>query len=180
MNEKIADYLPETEILAQLAEEASELAQAALKLRRALDGTNPTPKSVRECRKALVEEIADMRVCLQELPLTSAERMATYQIADKKLARWVKRLLEKVRDGKQETDGFSAWISVKDALPEKDGDHIVTDKDGDVFIMSFNAHEKSFGSWGGHYDGDTYVIDSWGEYPVTHWLPLPEVPEEYR
>jgi hypothetical protein len=29
--------LPKTEILAQLAEEASELAQAALKLRRALD-----------------------------------------------------------------------------------------------------------------------------------------------
>ena len=35
--------LPKTEILAQLAEEAAELAQAALKLRRSLDGTNPTP-----------------------------------------------------------------------------------------------------------------------------------------
>lgn len=50
MSKKISDILPKTEILAQLAEEASELAQAALKLRRALDGTNPTPKSVEECK----------------------------------------------------------------------------------------------------------------------------------
>ncbi len=39
MSKKISDILPDTEILAQLAEEASELAQAALKLRRALDGS---------------------------------------------------------------------------------------------------------------------------------------------
>ena len=49
MSKKVSDILPETEILAQLAEEASELAQAALKLRRALDGTNPTPKDIEEC-----------------------------------------------------------------------------------------------------------------------------------
>lgn len=49
MSKKVSDILPKTEILAQLAEEASELAQAALKLRCALDGTNPTPKSVEEC-----------------------------------------------------------------------------------------------------------------------------------
>ncbi len=52
MSKKVSDILPKTEILAQLAEEASELAQAALKLRRALDGTNPTPKSVEECQNA--------------------------------------------------------------------------------------------------------------------------------
>lgn len=40
--DKIRDYLSDAEIIAQLEEEASELAQAALKLRRALDGTNPT------------------------------------------------------------------------------------------------------------------------------------------
>ena len=32
--DKIRDYLPDAEILAQLAEEAAELSQAALKLRR--------------------------------------------------------------------------------------------------------------------------------------------------
>ena len=36
MGKCVLDYLPREEILAQLAEEASELAQAALKLRRAL------------------------------------------------------------------------------------------------------------------------------------------------
>lgn len=56
MSKKVSDILPKTEILAQLAEEASELAQAALKLRRALDGTNPTPKSVEECEANLIEE----------------------------------------------------------------------------------------------------------------------------
>ena len=42
MMDKIRDYLSDAEIVAQLAEEASELTQAALKLRRVLDGTNPT------------------------------------------------------------------------------------------------------------------------------------------
>ena len=37
VRKKVSDILPKTEILAQLAEEASELAQAALKLRRSLD-----------------------------------------------------------------------------------------------------------------------------------------------
>lgn len=60
MSKKVSDILPKTEILAQLAEEASELAQAALKLRRALDGTNPTPKSVAECEANLMEEFADI------------------------------------------------------------------------------------------------------------------------
>ena len=40
--DKIRDYLSDAEIVAQLAEEASELTQTALKLRRVLDGTNPT------------------------------------------------------------------------------------------------------------------------------------------
>nr|DAI21402.1 MAG TPA: hypothetical protein [Caudoviricetes sp.] len=49
MSKKVSDILPKTEILAQVAEEASELAQTALKPRRALDEANPAPKSVAEC-----------------------------------------------------------------------------------------------------------------------------------
>lgn len=63
---KMRDVLPETEILAQLAEEASELAQAALKKRRVLDGTNPTPVSLKEANDNLVEEGADVLLCLLE------------------------------------------------------------------------------------------------------------------
>lgn len=41
MSKKVSDILPKTEILAQFAEEASELAQAALKLRRAAGRHEP-------------------------------------------------------------------------------------------------------------------------------------------
>lgn len=63
----IKDYLPETEILAQLAEECAELSQAALKLRRVLDKTNPTPVTEQEARNQLIEEISDVVCCLSEL-----------------------------------------------------------------------------------------------------------------
>ena len=54
----IPDFLTSAEILAQTGEEAAELAQAALKLRRALTGENPTPKSIAECLDDLQEEFA--------------------------------------------------------------------------------------------------------------------------
>lgn len=101
MNKKISDILTQTEILAQLAEEASELAQAALKLRRALDGTNPTPKSVEECLENIQEEMADVFVCLTMFG-KSAERDGiliynrymekVIKIEDEKEARWLSRL----------------------------------------------------------------------------------------
>ncbi len=61
MSKKVSDILPKTEILAQLAEEASELAQAALKLPAALDGTSPTPESVVECEVNIMEKVADIK-----------------------------------------------------------------------------------------------------------------------
>lgn len=109
MSKKVSDILPKTEILAQLAEEASELAQAALKLRRALDGTNPTrrvryepdTKSVEECLENIQEEMADVFVCLTMFG-KSAERDGiliynrymekVIKIEDEKEARWLSRL----------------------------------------------------------------------------------------
>jgi NTP pyrophosphatase (non-canonical NTP hydrolase) len=60
-------YLPLTELLAGVAEEAAELAQAALKLRRVLDGTNPTPKSRAEAMLDFEEEIADVQLYLDRI-----------------------------------------------------------------------------------------------------------------
>lgn len=60
----IRGALPREELLAQLAEEACELGHAALKLRRALDGTNPTPVSVEDAEAALCEEVADTMLLL--------------------------------------------------------------------------------------------------------------------
>lgn len=95
---KIAEHLGMNEILCQLAEEASELAQAALKLRRAYDDKNPTPKTVEECTKLLVEESADVVLCLElvwEL-LPDLSRfvliMAQDDIKSKKLTRWAERM----------------------------------------------------------------------------------------
>ena len=51
------------ELLAGLAEEAAELAQAALKLRRTLDGRNPTPVSTGDASRKLNEEFADVLLC---------------------------------------------------------------------------------------------------------------------
>lgn len=101
MSKKVSDILPKTEILAQLAEEASELAQAALKLRRALDDTNPTPKSVAECEANLLEEFADISNAVTALcdawfgdDLDSECEFwnAKYEIEDAKYKRWLSRL----------------------------------------------------------------------------------------
>lgn len=94
--ETVCKHLPAPELLAQLAEEAAELAQAALKLRRAIDGTNWTPKTLQECKEALAEEIADVEGVLLAMdyavPLVDYDRVHTVQ--NIKMARWAKRLEE--------------------------------------------------------------------------------------
>lgn len=92
MSKKVSDILPKTEILAQLAEEASELTQAALKLRRALDGTNPTPKSVEDCRKAFEEEYADVVNCIIALDLDDVAFERMQKMQHEKKVRWLSRL----------------------------------------------------------------------------------------
>lgn len=88
--DKIKNYLPDAEILAQLAEEAAELSQAALKLRRVIDGTNPTPKTREDAFGSLIEEYSDVVSCFRELNIFPAEII----IAGKK-ERWINRLKEK-------------------------------------------------------------------------------------
>lgn len=90
----IKSHLPVTEILAQLAEECSELAQAAHKLRRAIDGANPTPVTVEEAREDLLEECGDIDNCL-ELLLTAREHELIAGARPNKFPRWAKRLREK-------------------------------------------------------------------------------------
>lgn len=87
----IQSRLSKPEILCQLAEEAAELAQAALKLRRALDGTNPTPVSQDAAAEALLEEFADVTLCGRLLHLhEQSDKIKA--IREKKRARWVARL----------------------------------------------------------------------------------------
>jgi hypothetical protein len=87
----IQERLSQEELLAQLAEEAVELAKAALKLRRVYDGTNPTPIKRSEAFENLKEEIADVRLVLDVLDLNRHSPEYT-KIYNAKLERWAKRL----------------------------------------------------------------------------------------
>lgn len=96
----IRENVPQPELLAQLAEEASELAQAALKLRRVYDGTNPTPVKRSEAFSNLQEEIADVRLLLEVLQLDGGIYIAEYhKIMNAKLHRWADRLQKKQTGG---------------------------------------------------------------------------------
>ena len=53
----------------QLAEEATELAQAALKYARILRNENPTPMTEKEAYGNIVEEYADVFLCAASLRL---------------------------------------------------------------------------------------------------------------
>ena len=83
------------ELLAGLAEEAAELAQAALKLRRTLDGRNPTPVSTGDASRKLNEEFADVLLCAAVLGFAREE---IARIIREKAARWSTRLEEGCED----------------------------------------------------------------------------------
>lgn len=85
-------------MLRQLAEEACELGQAALKVVRAMN--DETPMSMGEARENLVEEIADvllMIVILKGGLLTVVENYDIEQEMDRKMDRFVDRIQERLR-----------------------------------------------------------------------------------
>lgn len=89
----IREYVPKEELLAQLAEEAAELSQAALKLRRTFDNVNPTPVKRREAEKKLLEEIADVKLCLHVCGLEGVnQKIEVNRIISEKAERWLQRL----------------------------------------------------------------------------------------
>lgn len=91
--EFVQSRVPLTECLAQLAEEAAELAQAALKVRRVLDGTNPTPTTPQEAWDNLFEEVADTMLCF-DLVGIDAGHVGVLLAERNKLKRWRRRLAE--------------------------------------------------------------------------------------
>lgn len=89
--EYIRSQLSNPELLAGLAEEATELAHAALKLRRVMDGTNHTPVCYDEAYANLKEEIGDVLLCLEVFGISTSTE-AYRPGMDEKLKRWVDRL----------------------------------------------------------------------------------------
>ena len=93
----IIEQLGQEEILCQIAEEASELAQAALKYRRAISGKNPTPVTEAEAYRNLLEEYADCAISLQVFGVQYGDITG---IMWQKYARWKERMeaLQNVED----------------------------------------------------------------------------------
>lgn len=193
---KISDYLPKTEILAQLAEEASEFAQAALKLRRALDGKNPTPKSIEECEANLREEWADVQVAFDELWHDKSPSeiwafdMECQSTITKKLDRWLSRLqenppkLEKECDdgdfdvkihceNEQEMDEAVALLNLANRMHwRKTAECPPTEKDavyGNVLVNYKNTTFTQSATW-------DIVAGAPETFPL--WMPMPKLPEE--
>lgn len=94
----IAWQLSEEEILCQIAEEASELAHAALKLRRAMRNENPTPVKQGEAMIHLLEEVGDVQLSVDALKVklygeeTEIADVIVEDLMDMKKRRWVSRL----------------------------------------------------------------------------------------
>lgn len=97
--EYIRSQLSNPELLAGLAEEATELAHAALKLRRVMDGTNHTPVIYDEAYANLKEEIGDVLLSLEALGIT-VDPKAYRKDMDAKLERWVYRLKYRIASAK--------------------------------------------------------------------------------
>mgnify|MGYP002772278242 CR=1 FL=1 len=84
--------LGEPALLEQLAEECSELAQAALKMARLERGENPTPKTEEECVENLLEELGDVNLCMSVVEANRGIHIRCLSV-DKK-ARWAQRIRE--------------------------------------------------------------------------------------
>ena len=93
---KIKDRIGEAAVLEQLAEECAELAQAALKMARIERGENPTPVTMKKATKNLLEEIADVHVCLNVLGVEAILSDESLLITCmEKMCRWDVRLQER-------------------------------------------------------------------------------------
>lgn len=95
----VAAKLDERDLLEQLAEEASEVSQAALKLIRAAKmSDNATPLSQKEAAKNLAEELIDFQISrelvFEKIHGVVAQSMNLYnsKYDEKKLKRWAERL----------------------------------------------------------------------------------------
>ncbi|MDD3040027.1 hypothetical protein [Bacteroides sp.] len=77
----------------QLAEEAAELAQAALKVARIIRGENPTPVKPEDAMNHIIEEFTDVAVVAKVLHLK-----VDVGIAKMKYHRWNNRIDESLDD----------------------------------------------------------------------------------
>lgn len=84
--DKIRALIPNPALYEQLAEECVELSQACLKKARKIRGENYTPRTEREIDNQIIEEISDVILCIETIPLYGDN-----EIVNRKLNRWIER-----------------------------------------------------------------------------------------
>ena len=90
---QLNELISKAALLEGLAEEAAELAHAALKLARILRRENPSTVPIEAAKKHLNEEVADVRLYIDHIDEIDEDQV--YEFKLKKLARWVARMLSK-------------------------------------------------------------------------------------
>ena len=91
--EYIRKSLTREDLLLQLAEECAELGHAGLKMARVLIGRNPTPITRPEAFNNLIEEYADVLLCMEVLGMETTEvNSMIREIQAEKLERWKQRI----------------------------------------------------------------------------------------
>lgn len=102
---EICDMISLRSALEQTAEEATELAQACMKLCRKISKDNPTPRKTTEIINQVNEELADVHLCgavLAGLGVIDSSLMDDIEIY--KADRWLKRLRENVTGHAEKQD----------------------------------------------------------------------------
>ena len=87
----IIEHVPAAARIEQLAEEAAELAQAALKMARVMRDENPTPVPYMEALRRLREEYTDVFVAA-----IAAELLVDSELGKAKMERWAGRVKERL------------------------------------------------------------------------------------
>lgn len=98
MKNSIISQIGECAALEQLAEEATELAQTALKLARIVRHENPTPVDYETAFYSFLEELGDTRLCIKVLE-EKYGKLNTIRGERKKLERWQTRIDDFITGG---------------------------------------------------------------------------------
>lgn len=105
----------------QIAEECCELGQAALKYRRTLENDSPTPIGQKAAWAHLLEEVSNIMLCINELPVKDDDAKIVIRQMVLKKARWKKRLGiedEKKPEKEEEKTGEPVEAEKKETEPE--------------------------------------------------------------
>lgn len=99
----VTQHLSDPALLGALAEEAAELAAAALKLQRVIMNESPTPVTLGEAQEALIEEIGDTLCCVDAIsfPLLLCYSSDIRPKAVEKALRWADRIFDSLNPEEQ-------------------------------------------------------------------------------